>query len=358
MTKFHMTYNPYRVETSLKVQSGDPVLEESGLLYISKMRLQRWAICDNRCYFDELFEASGDNEVEIIFSGTIEDLKDLTAAADKYQENHSKIRLVVTGDQHCRSNDNTNKIGKLKSLIDKILQSPYSTIMPEEILRHIAQKITNLPQQKSTLFVDFKNWQDGIMFEPQDWQLLCMQFSFEEMRSEKIWRQFQLFAKCMSKVENRNIERERFIFFCKYEDNSKLSIIEMKNTAEKIFLEHGLQDLQFFLLTEEEISNLKKLNYDIPNDTSERYRAAQQAILIYINRYVDQYKAKKIYDLLNRALTEAGFKPVTDLPCHVEEIMHSYDFEQKHVTYSNAKVTYWLKNIINELEHLLDIKAQ
>lgn len=313
MTKFHMVYNPYSVETNLSVKlenSWTPVSAESGLLHISKARMQRWielenSLCNGKSYFDELFEATGERTLEIFFSGTKEDLEDLITAAENYQDANPIFKIKIWGEKNISQNDSKEKLQRLKEILIEKQNSKFRCLLPEEFWNYADEKIFN-DNINPVEFVELSKWEKGFMFDPSDWQLLCAVFSFDAIQTENLRDKFCNFGECMANVANRNSERERFLLLCRCENESVVNDKNTRHVINKLLMEYGLQDLRLVLLTNED----RRISINAPEDKlNDRVKETQKIVSVFKQRYAEQYRLKKMHDVLKKILHDADYKP-------------------------------------------------
>lgn len=352
--KFHLVYNPYLVETKLEIRlenSWVPVSEESGLLHISKARMQRWLepssiLCNGKSYFDELMEASGERQLEIFFSGTKEDLSDLVEAAKNYTAANPQFKIKIIGDRQAAQNDSKQKFRELKNILQEARQSRFHVLLPEKFWRCTEKKIFD--DNAATMdFIDLSDWQKNYMFETEAWQLLCLTFPFQEMYREKFRNKFRDFGECMAQVPNRNFERERFLLLCRCESNLLADSESSFGAVRKLLMEYGLQDLNFLLLTNEDFQTPRNTP---PEKMSGRMRAAQKIISVFNQRYAEQYRLKKIHDVLEKILLKEGFVPERQKNIRkIEDILSNVSDKEKYTA------DKWICNLFGKLKTLLDI---
>ena len=359
MVEFHLVYNPYRVETALSVKLESrwvPVNEDSGLLHIGKSRMQRWLEAVGkpcgRCYFDELFEASGERELKLWFTGTREDLEDISEAARCYHIAHPDFSILVRGDETTAHNSSAQKLTELRNILSTARRSGFHYLLPNRVWNYMDQEILN-PASVSAKILPLSQWKKGTMFEPGAWQMLCLSFPFQESRGQTLRQQFLAFAECMDQTGDRDLERERFLLLCQCQEDAIGLDRRTEGVIEKLLMEYGLQDLRVLYLTSEELDNLS-----IADGTtgSERFQAAYQAIAVYDQRYAEQYRVRKMHDVLQQTLREEGYDKKSKTMRKIEEIMRTNRRTGKQVSDSQVLEAYkWVNGLLERLNHLLDV---
>lgn len=360
MVEFHLVYNPYRVETHLSVKLAGhwvAVEEESGLPHFAKSRMQRWIYppgndYGERCYFDALREASGERDIVIFFSGTDEDMADLVHAASLYCRTHHGINITVRSAESVAKNGGAQKAAKLNELIDVARASAFHSIVPERIWEYMEREILG-SISSPVRFLPLPEWEQGRGFEPEAWQMLCLTFSYHDMQGESVRGKLKKFSECMSSVNNRNMERERFLFFCRAGDDELVNIGRSGQAVNKLMMEYGLQDICILLLTEEEIAMLKGKE-PMPDKRllSARFHVARQMVDVYRQRYAGQYRLKKKLGVLLEMLATEGLSRFGI----VEDRMHKNTSEGMEIKDEDVKAAYaWILEFIEALGHVLDI---
>lgn len=356
MAKFYLIYNPYTVNANLFVNIEKrwmPVNEESGLLRIANSRLQSWLDLsetnDNRSYFDELCAASGEQRLEVIFSGTSEDLSDLTRAAEIYVAKHPQVQITVAGDVETKNNSSSQKFQQLKNILSEARDNKFRVLLPEKFWRYMNEEIFNRDKQP-VRFMASNVCKKESMFALGAWQMFCVKFSFDEIRSENVRQWLREFANCLVQIENRNLERERFLFLFCCENTFVADATSSRNAVLKLLMEYGLSDLRFALLTAAEIGSTRSEERD-----NDRLRAALEVVSFYRQRCAEQVMLKKMHDMLKEILTQEGFR----MSGHgnfrrVEDILQ--EASRGRATDAEIKAANeWLAKLFNKLNHFLDI---
>ena len=93
MKTIYIKYNPYTVETEIRIE-GKPVDKKSSLYSIRNKRLQKWIEPSKnwRGFYQELYkELNSSEKLEITFQGTELDFEDLQYVTEKYGKSNLKI---------------------------------------------------------------------------------------------------------------------------------------------------------------------------------------------------------------------------------------------------------------------------
>lgn len=356
MAKFYLIYNPYTVNANLFVNIENrwiPVDEESGLLRIANSRMQNWfapsGTLNDKNYFEELCESSGEQQLKIIFSGTSEDLLDLTRAAEIYVSKHPQVQITISSDEETKRNTGSQKFQQLKNILSEARDSKFRLLLPEKFWWYMNAEIINRDNHP-VRFISSRVCRINVMFEVGAWKMFCVKFSFKEIRSERVRQWLREFADYLSRVENRSLERERFLFLFRCENIFAADAPASRNTVLKSLMEYGLSDLKFVLLTAEEIESP---NFE--EGGNERLKTAREIVSTYCQRYAEQIMLKKMHDMLKEILTQEGF--------HMNGHGNFRRVEKILIDASDGQTTYdeifaaneWLTTLFNNLRHFLDI---
>ena len=354
MAKFHLTYNPYRVETTLLVkQEGNwlAVSEESGLLHISKARMQSWleptsSLCNGGSYFDELIDASGERRLTIIFSGTREDMSDLVGAAKDYETANPRTRIEIVSDECSARDDSQQRFQRLKNVLSKARTCKFQEILPRDFWRYADQKVFK-DETDTVNLIELINWSKGFMFRTGEWQMLCVAFPLNEMCTERFRDKFRDFGECMSKVENRHFERERFLLMCICENDALAYSSSTGDAVKKLLTEYGLHDLRFSVLSTEDFRALSDISIERDND---RLREVKRIVEVFRRRYALQYRVRKMHDALRRILLDGGLRTGTQENLRlIQERMPDWSDQKKF------QCDDWIVELFQSIESVLDI---
>lgn len=364
MVTFRLEYNPYLIQTKVWLKVGSawiPLSEESGLTRITKMRMQRWLSPYGENYagerfFHELRAASGEDIMEIFFSGTAENLKDLSDAAQSYMQKNKTVHISIMpyGEKH-----NGRRMEKaFEELIKKAKSSVYSLLIPEYIWDFLEKRFS--PIKSVGMFVVLEDWNEKRkeIFEIGAWKMICLIVPYHKLSEYSIQEAMRSFAEQFQSLADRDLERERFIIICSCEKGIFSDFIYVKDMVKKKLLEYGLHDLNFFLLEEQEVALLDEENIE---SGSASLLEARKAICLYCNTYAKESRIRKTYDGLQELLQKEGFVKGGALFRKIE-----YLLREEHVLYSKAaylgkiddKEVYsayqWTVELLEELEELLE----
>lgn len=354
MAEFWMSYNPFTVETVLAVKIGVdwvPVSEESGLLWISRMRMQRWLKpAYGRSYFDELREVSGEDHVEIYFSGTKEDLCDLQKAAVSYMEKSRNVQVLIRGSGDTKNNSSAWKLEQLNKILKDARKSGYRKILPDGIWKYVDSSMVH--PASVAVRVPLMEWSDKKyeIFSEEAWQMICFVFDCETLHQKAARCCLDDFSKTIDKIEDRFFDRERFLFIGCYQDWRSNWI----NDVRKVFMEYGIQDIELAVLS---VSEMEMLDCVGMTNQSEQYYRVQNSILQFNERYAEQYRIRKLQRIIKQMLSEQGYERGPRLLRKVEEALRGNEQENgefvSDATVKNAAA--WLSNFMDRIDHLLDV---
>lgn len=350
MAEFWMSYNPFTVQTALAVNIGGdwvPVSEESGLLYVSRIRMQRWLEpTSGRSYFDELREVSGEDCIEICFSGTKEDLCDLQKAASSYMERNRNAQVLVIGSGDTKKNSCAQKLEQLNKIMTDARESGYRKILPDNIWKYVDSCMVR--PASAAVLVPLSDWPDRKheFFSEEAWRMTCFVFDCEVLRQKAARSCLADFSRMIGRVEDRFFERERFFFIGCYQDwwSDRL------NDVRKVFMEYGIQDIELGVLS---VSEMDTLDHVGTKGQSEQYYYVQNSILRFNERYAEQYRIRKLRDILKRVLYEQGYERGPKLLRKVEGTLRG---KGKSVSDTDVKsAAAWLSDFMDRIDHLLDV---
>lgn len=140
MTKVYLKYNPFTVVTELAFIVNDQkqyITDESRLSGVLHERLQRWVEPHGEWhgFFKELADSCGDNNIQILFVGTKDDLDDLCLARNKYARQlgitvdiQNKLSIVQQYD-----NSATNKMMQIQKLYNELEAGQIEELKSQDI---------------------------------------------------------------------------------------------------------------------------------------------------------------------------------------------------------------------------------
>lgn len=356
MAEFWMAYNPFTVETSLSVKiNGEwvPVSEESGLLRVSKMRMQRWLEpASGASYFDELREAAGEDNIDIFFSGTKEDLADLQTAARAYTRAGDGVHIAIKESGNAEKNSSRAKLKQIKELLRRAHALGFRILIPHDVWDWL-QRCLNPPSAKAVL-MPFAEWagKEDMIFSDSSWQMICLTFPFEQIRSKEMRKLLRSFAKRLDMVHDRRFDRERFLFICHYADNAP----DLESRVKKLLMEYGMQDMNRVILDNEELARLDDDGKDTPVSAALQY--ARQSIMIFNDRYAEQYRLRKMHDVLQQMCDEQGFVKGPKLFREVDRKLRENPRGANCVTDAGVQNAFdGICSFLDSIGHLLNISA-
>lgn len=360
MATFHLSYNPFLVQTSLCVLSDGKwvaVDEEAGLDSIHRKRLQHW-LCEGGQtgvrFFDQLFASSGDEEIDILFSGTQEDMADLRQAANRYADRHPEMRIAVRpfdgGEQ--KGYGSSEKLQELRLFAEESCRSPYWALLPPDIRERMGRAF--LPMPSVGIMIGMSVWETKRtqLFAPDAWQLVALRFRYDTMRERSMRASFRSFSEAFRAIGNRELERTRFLLLCVCSDAALVASLQTQDSVRKVLLEYGLYDLDVFLLSEQEID---LLDDEDASCGSSSFIEVRNAIRIYSERYAEQIRLRKLCDTLQLLLRESGFVKGNDFFRKVEETVR--DGCPSATDQQVIEAYEWLCLFADRLKGFLDITA-
>lgn len=357
MTEFQLSYNPFTVETSLAVKIDEkwiPVSEESGLLRISRIRMQRWLEpMADKSFFEELREVSGEDIIDIYFFGTKEDLCDLQKAALSYMDANRDVLISVIGSSDTEKNSSVQKLQQLNQILSEAQQSRYKGVLPDSIWKYLGNCISD--NALSAVLLSLSEWpgkkQD--IFSDEAWQMVCFVFSYEELKTREIRRYLKEFSEIIEKAEDRFFDRERFLFICRYENPQS----NLFHVVKKIFMEYGIQDINIAVLSKAEMELLDEVG---TANQSEQYYSVQNSIMLFNERYAQQYRLRKIHVVLKKMLYEQGYIDGPKLLRTVEELLRGDERDGEEAVSDAAikEAAGWISDFIDKINHLLDVNME
>lgn len=133
MKKIYIKYNPYTVETEIRIE-GKPVDKKSSLYSIRNERLQKWIEPSKnwKGFYEELYkELNSPEKLEITFQGTELDFEDLQYGTEKYgKKPFDNIELK----SNCKDNQD-DRLEKIKEEFEKLKYGPIEELKTEQIIK-------------------------------------------------------------------------------------------------------------------------------------------------------------------------------------------------------------------------------
>lgn len=356
MIEIGLCYNPFKVEMELFIiKSGNewiPVSAESGLLRVSKMRMQHWLEpVAGQSYFDELRDAVGDNQIIIYFSGTTEDMYDLKNAVKKYCKEHPFVNIEIKSDGNTERNSSKNKLNQLRDIVNDVKNSDFHLILPSTTLSYLDKCL--YPKAESVIrmpLVDSPRMEE--LFRSETWQMFCLTFAYEDMLSESNRKLLKNFSKELDKINDRNFERERFLFVCTYKNFND----HLNKDIHKLFSEYGLRDMKVIAINEQDLSELDNFDSEIKQES---FVETQRYVRIFQDRYADQYRLRKMHDVLEKTMQDQGYSESgPPLMRKVDEVLRGGDHVKYYVSDKTiSEATNWIEQFQGNIKHLIDIEG-
>ncbi len=136
MTKIYVKYNPYTVETIIKI-NGVEVQSPNKLADFTSERLQVWV----ESLLPILDEICNDDEYEIEFYGTSLDYNDLMECVNEYGENNSNVSVKVDFTEAKGSEDRFSALVELFN--DMQMNCPFEDLKSEQIRENFESAINS-----------------------------------------------------------------------------------------------------------------------------------------------------------------------------------------------------------------------
>lgn len=128
MTEIFLSYNPYKVETTILVD-GEKLNEDSYLEKFKNERLQVWI--EN--LVPQLINQLNENELKLTFKGTKLDYEDVKYYCDEYNKNGYKGDSIKIELEHISAKESDHKITQLQELVKDMKKGPFDELRSDEI---------------------------------------------------------------------------------------------------------------------------------------------------------------------------------------------------------------------------------
>lgn len=138
MTEILLKYNPYKVETSIKID-GEEIKEDSNLSQYKNERLQVWI--EN--LIPHMIKELNENELKLIFNGTKLDYDDVLYYCNYYNQNGYEGEDVKIILEHIPANGSSHKIKQLSSLVQDMKKGPFEELRSDEIEKNFNKAINS-----------------------------------------------------------------------------------------------------------------------------------------------------------------------------------------------------------------------
>lgn len=135
MTEIFMSYNPFILEFSIKLDGKD--FDKSSKVYENKgKRLQLWV--DG--FTSELYEAVND-DFKLIFEGTMLDYLDLKEDVDLFNENNKDKKVLL---EHNEAKSSEDRLKELKELFNYMQEtSPFEDLKDERVMNNFNKAMSS-----------------------------------------------------------------------------------------------------------------------------------------------------------------------------------------------------------------------
>lgn len=125
MKKIYIKYNPYKVETEIKIEGKEP--KPNSKFHIGNQRLQEW--------IDDLpkmlLEECSTRDFELVFYGTTPDYEDVLAIAEEAKKDNINIKVV----EHIPAKEVKDKEKAIQEVFNKIQNGPFEELKKPNITR-------------------------------------------------------------------------------------------------------------------------------------------------------------------------------------------------------------------------------
>ena len=355
MMVYQIAYNPYKVDLTISTKDGDswiPISQNSTLVRFSRIRLQR-SIRDQskNAFFYELFNSSGEDDIEISFLGTDEDYYDFQEAVTNF--NRINIGYHIELRKDCTSSLNSTKRKKdiLSSLMINAKNSKYRNLLPDKIWKGIDDALAS-PSNEAVL-IPLGKWSDyrKEIFSDDSWRLFCFVFCFSELKSKTVRDAFRGLSKEFENLSDRPFEKERFVFVCTYNDCCEVQ----NNTLRKVLMEYGVQDIAYSLISDTDYLNIDDPEFAMASDALQEL---QQHIITFRNRYASQYKLRKSIDSIQKEIQKEELTPGSKLKRKVDTILKDRKTGDSLFSDKEVEEAYkWLVNTLNSISQVIELES-
>ncbi len=156
MTLIQMKYNPFKVETVLKAESLD-FMVETKFDKFQGSRLQAWV----EALFPLLVEVLNDNVLKLTFTGTLADFEDIVSASNTYTDQHINSEITLN---YIPVQETEDKFTELEELVDLMQSGPFPELRDPKIRMNFEKAlnsefeiavIATMSSGKSTLINSF-----------------------------------------------------------------------------------------------------------------------------------------------------------------------------------------------------------
>lgn len=125
MKKIYIKYNPYKVETEIKIDGKEP--KSNSKFHVGNQRLQEW-IDD---FPKMLLEECNTRDFELVFYGTTPDYEDVLAITEEAKKDNINIKVV----EHIPAKEVKDKEKAIQEVFNKIQNGPFEELKKPNIIR-------------------------------------------------------------------------------------------------------------------------------------------------------------------------------------------------------------------------------
>lgn len=145
MVIVQIRYNPYIVKTDIKINGKELDSRKSPLMYVDNKRLQEWIEPKGNWagIYAELKNNTGDSNIEIEFTGTSGDFKDIEYAKEQYGGCFTQVNLIHKNRDTAREIDPYQKVQKLKNLYQQLQDGPVDELKTDDIRKNFETAVNS-----------------------------------------------------------------------------------------------------------------------------------------------------------------------------------------------------------------------
>lgn len=305
MGTFHLTYNPYRVKTTLSVLNGTEWIDigkESKLNWIDNRRMQFWLQAHEDMawlgFFAELQEVSGDNELKVMFSGTEEDMADFERAALQCTD---QDRLVVSVVPFCgekqRFLSSTWKLAALQTKAEQAQRKGFFGVFSEELQNLIKSFQLSTKTKIKVVDLEQNNFTCDALLQKTAWDMGLFLFRYSQIGNTLLKRNVRN-AFCRKEyLEELKRSNDRLLFVCICDSVELQHMDEIRKHCNDFFLESGISSHTLLFIDQKDRHNI--LHDITEGNYSRKFQTGNllyDRIAVYRNRYAEQTRLFKLIE--------------------------------------------------------------
>jgi len=296
---------------------------------------------------------TGDDSLDILFCGTTEDFFDFQEAAGNYVRCNSNITINVHKSMYTEQNSSQQKIKYLSQLIRDAKNNGVKQFLPTNVWDYLNACVGSESSSGMIIPIDELEKKRDELFSPDSWKLICLSFDIKSLSECRTKDLLSLLAKEFMKIQDRGFERERFLLLCRYDDCDTHMCNDYYREVSRILLENGIQDIPFLFISNDEYLHIE----DIEGfNASPQLQKIQQTIMLFTNRYAQQYRLRKMHDVLVGMFEEYGLVKGRRLYRKIEEKLRE---KNSNVSDADVKKVYdWVIDLLDKIETLLDVELK